>query len=1047
MKKKIFVFLILICGMLCACSVQKNEAVDATETPALTEELQEDDEEITQGGETVLDEALTEDETLSIDEASVTERTIGAMYAAILLKQEELEFTDKQAHSLYGTQTTGTLSELKWGYDGKYDIVGFAVVDLDNDTIPEVILEVEEYYGFIILHLEGNQVLGTGATYRSFSEIKQSGLSMSSSSADNCAINRVYFVKNIPFFYNYAEADYGQYTKNGITCEKEIWKQEYDMFLQSGAAEWYAVTEENVNAYILNNSQLNRLPAEVSDNVKARQKYLDSLFYLLEANYDIVDNDDERYQKATINYYNGCLEEMEKILALCREKLEPAELAELEAGQLLWQQSFEERMANMLAEYGIDETDELWEKNSGFLLWCYGDCAFDRTIQLINFYFDVEMPQQMQRELTPEEKSVDNKNIYGTWVIEKAVLWSEMYTGTTKDGVDEEDLYNPEDYIGYELEYSDEFFRLGDKKYENPQYVENYVTLEDFNDGGRFKTPTVYDVIDNEQIQVGNGETNVLETEVMMCIVDFEGETEYNGYSFIPVGTEIVLLNEDVMLVGVWGEILIARRIREDDSCAETAGAVEKLGLGEENYDFLVDCTGDSYAELKSAVDKIDFSSTFPPGEDLFGEEYRQLILCKTPFWVPETGKEIYLNQLKQLDNFMLDSYELDELVYYYFDIDGDNVAELGVTDEINFRYLFDYSEQDKRIILWKEMSSTWYNIIGTRKICWNNGGNNIAFYSLGEDGKDEVTIRLYSWEGPNKETGLAEIYYTVTFPNQEEYFSVTKEQYEEITGRYFEAEKESRQKIGEVSYSYQEMLELLNKEQGSCNSQSKTDKIEVLECIYADEQSNAEIYYPKLIGFNDKDKEKKINELIFKDIERVAIEGKNEIGKDFTIELKYDMKFIDENIISIFYYGMYGENSEGHGLSATAITTNIDINNEKLIMLKDIIIDYEELGRLLLSDKFRGITVWEGIRGTDTISREYLGNEEKLVENLKNEESDIKNHYIEWYIDGDEFVIVSLFSSIYQEYSMEIESMGEIFSEYFYELHKREHKVSSVDR
>lgn len=229
------------------------------------------------------------------------------------------------------------------------------------------------------------------------------------------------------------------------------------------------------------------------------------------------------------------------------------------------------------------------------------------------------------------------------------------------------------------------------------------------------------------------------------------------------------------------------------------------------SYNLAENSADEPYIELKNVVEKIDFSSSFLLGEDLFGEEYRQLILCNKPFWVPELSKEMYLSQLEQLDNFMLNSYEIDELVYYYFDIDGDEVAELGVTDGTNFKYFFDYSEQDKRVILWKDMSSTWYRVIGTSKISWNNGGNNIAFYNLDEWGNEEVTIKFYSEEVLNKKTGRAEIIYMVTMPNQDNYFSVTKEQYEEITYRYFEAEVESKQKILDVSYSYQEVLELLN--------------------------------------------------------------------------------------------------------------------------------------------------------------------------------------------------------------------------------------------
>lgn len=44
-----------------------------------------------------------------------------------------------------------------------------------------------------------------------------------------------------------------------------------------------------------------------------------------------------------------------------------------------------------------------------------------------------------------ERKRRSRITIFGTWYIEKVAVISEMYTGTTKDGVAEEDLYDSED--------------------------------------------------------------------------------------------------------------------------------------------------------------------------------------------------------------------------------------------------------------------------------------------------------------------------------------------------------------------------------------------------------------------------------------------------------------------------------------------------------------------------------------------------------------------------------------------------------------------------
>ena len=65
-----------------------------------------------------------------------------------------------------------------------------------------------------------------------------------------------------------------------------------------------------------------------------------------------------------------------------------------------------------------------------------------------------------------KKKDVEEYPFFGTWRIEKVAVISEMYTGTILDGVAEEDLYDSEDFLGYELEYTPQYFRIGDEKYD-----------------------------------------------------------------------------------------------------------------------------------------------------------------------------------------------------------------------------------------------------------------------------------------------------------------------------------------------------------------------------------------------------------------------------------------------------------------------------------------------------------------------------------------------------------------------------------------------------
>lgn len=113
----------------------------------------------------------------------------------------------------------------------------------------------------------------------------------------------------------------------------------------------------------------------------------------------------------------------------------------------------------------------------------------------------------------PDEEECE---LYGTWYIDRVALISDMYTGTTLDGDFEENLFDPAEYIGYELQYSEEFFCLGDAEYCDPLYELQYQSVEEYDNGGKF--------------------------------------------DFIPVGTQCILLNKDTMLLGIWGKILLAYR-------------------------------------------------------------------------------------------------------------------------------------------------------------------------------------------------------------------------------------------------------------------------------------------------------------------------------------------------------------------------------------------------------------------------------------------------------------------------------------------------------
>lgn len=172
-----------------------------------------------------------------------------------------------------------------------------------------------------------------------------------------------------------------------------------------------------------------------------------------------------------------------------------------------------------------------------------------------------EIPKTEEVQKT-QENAANKADFYGVWYIDKAVLCSEAYTGTLKDGSFEENLYDPADYIGLEVEYHPDYFRLGDEKYINPEYILTNRTVKDVNEGGSFHNPDLYEFIINEKIEITGEEDYeyLAEMPLLQVEVRLDNELSYGDYNFIPVGTQILVLNENSIPKII--DIII-----EDDCC------------------------------------------------------------------------------------------------------------------------------------------------------------------------------------------------------------------------------------------------------------------------------------------------------------------------------------------------------------------------------------------------------------------------------------------------------------------------------------------------
>lgn len=183
------------------------------------------------------------------------------------------------------------------------------------------------------------------------------------------------------------------------------------------------------------------------------------------------------------------------------------------------------------------------------------------------------------------------------------------------------------------------------------------------------------------------------------------------------------------------------------------------------------------------------------------------------------------------------------------------------------------------------------------------------------------------------------------------------------------------------------------------------------------DEQYDVHIDYPQIKGMEDGEKERRLNALIERDVMKILDHDVPERDVCLSVGLDYEIKYMDDRIISISYEGLYGVISPGSGLDAMAMATTIDLEKEKVLTLEDVVDDYDELNDLLLTDQFEHITMWDGEIEQYTVSWLYGYDVNALTEDLHGDDEDI-----EWYIDDGHFVIVIISGmSDYDEYAIRL--------------------------
>lgn len=320
-----------------------------------------------------------------------TPMSVKQAFRLVLLNEKEFFCTDKVPYEYTGVirDFQGVLSEIPYGYPEKTSIVQFAVTDMDGDTIPEIILEIDEYCGYIILRYKKGNIYGNVINYRNMSSLNTYGAFESLGGAADGAIEKFYFIGDTIIENKAIQMkDENTFYIHDRISNREAWDEINDLFHQSLKVEWYQFTEEKINECIGENFLFTELSTEISENVKERQLYLESLNYLIEYTYDIWKKNPEEYKESAIKYYDSCVCEMNKIYQLCEQKLTGEELETFQKEQQRWQADYEQRLNKELEKYQIDSVEGLLEIDDRYRYYSYGDIVLRRIFRMIDIYYD-----------------------------------------------------------------------------------------------------------------------------------------------------------------------------------------------------------------------------------------------------------------------------------------------------------------------------------------------------------------------------------------------------------------------------------------------------------------------------------------------------------------------------------------------------------------------------------------------------------------------------------------------------------------------------------
>lgn len=333
---------------------------------------------------------------LSVENTKVTPTSLPSVnqvltpmeaFKAVLLYETTFFSTDKAPYNNVFQQWNGYLNELTYG-DKPMVTPQFTVVDLDGDGVPEIVLAIEDYAGFVILRYKEGNVYGNIISYRTMENLKQDGSFMSSSGASDNTIGKMLFIDDTYFLDEKISSVGGantiSYYIHDMPIDQDTWDKSLASFDNSLNVEWHDYSKDVIDQWLIEPPVSSEIPALSKIAISDRQKYLDSLAYLIDLTISSPENQEKINENAQ-RYYNGCKDEMNKIYQMYLDKLTNSDREALIKEQQRWQENFDQRLSRFLSDHLVNSMDDLTDQSGYFE---FGDMMLRRTFYLINLYYD-----------------------------------------------------------------------------------------------------------------------------------------------------------------------------------------------------------------------------------------------------------------------------------------------------------------------------------------------------------------------------------------------------------------------------------------------------------------------------------------------------------------------------------------------------------------------------------------------------------------------------------------------------------------------------------